>query len=214
MNVGRVAVGGARGVAGLVLVGLLAACATSDAGVPVSTPAVPTPAPSSGGPAPAELVAQAGLEPCLVTETSAAPVSRGLPAVTLPSLGRGPDVHLAGLRGRPTLVNVWASWCVPCRAELPMLGEFASSQSSVRVLGVDALDDPASALSLLIAAGVHYPSARDDLGATKAGAHWGSGLPVTLLVDAQGAVVFEQHGAFADVQQIRDLVATQLKVAS
>ena len=214
MNVGRVAVGGARGVAGLVLVGLLAACATSDAGVPVSTPAVPTPAPSSGGPAPAELVAQAGLEPCLVTETSAAPVSRGLPAVTLPCLGRGPDVHLAGLRGRPTLVNVWASWCVPCRAELPMLGEFASSQSSVRVLGVDALDDPASALSLLIAAGVHYPSARDDLGATKAGAHWGSGLPVTLLVDAQGAVVFEQHGAFADGQQIRDLVATQLKVAS
>ena len=57
-------------------------------------------------------------------------------------------------------------------------------------------------------------AARDDLGATKAGAHWGSGLPVTLLVDAQGAVVFEQHGAFADVQQIRDLVATQLKVAS
>ena len=78
----------------------------------------------------------------------------------------------------------------------PLFADVAgSSGSALRVVGIDATDDPPSALSLLADAGVHYPSVRDDAGATKAPMGWGSGLPVTYFVDADGRVAFAKHGA-------------------
>jgi hypothetical protein len=82
----------------------------------------------------------------------------------------------------------------------------------VRVLGVDAIDDPSSALSLLAQAGVHYPSVRDDAGSTKAELQWASGLPVTLFVRADGSVAYQQHGALQSQAQLDDLVAQHLGV--
>jgi thiol-disulfide isomerase/thioredoxin len=197
----------------------LAGCGTtaSGAGTPVAT----TTGTVSGGtaavsPADASLVAQAALQPCPAAAGSAAPSGEGrvLPDVTLACLGTGPAVRLPGLAGSPTVVNVWATWCTECRAELPILAHLAASTPGVRVLGVDAQDDPSSALSLLTQAGVHYPSVRDDAAVTKASLQWGSGLPVTLFVRADGTVAFEQHGALADQQQLDDLVHQHLGVTA
>ena len=60
-----------------------------------------------------------------LSDASVAPVDGGLPDVTLPCLGGGRDVRLAGLRGRPMMINIWAQWCEPCRAESRFLSETA-----------------------------------------------------------------------------------------
>jgi thiol-disulfide isomerase/thioredoxin len=197
----------------------LAGCGTtaSGAGTPVATS---TGTISGGGvavaPADTSLVAQAALDPCPATVGSVAPSGDGrvLPDLTLPCLGTGPAVRLSGIAGTPAVVNVWATWCTECRAELPLLAHLAASTPGVRVLGVDAQDDPSSALSLLAQAGVHYPSVRDDAATTKASLQWGSGLPVTLFVRSDGTVAFEQHGALASRQQLDDLVHQHLGVTA
>ena len=60
------------------------------------------------------------IEPC---PPSGEPVGRGdgVPEIVLPCLGAGEPVQMAGLTGRPRLINIWASWCEPCRDEMPWL---------------------------------------------------------------------------------------------
>jgi cytochrome c biogenesis protein CcmG, thiol:disulfide interchange protein DsbE len=199
---------------------VLAGCGAtpSGAGTPVTTSAATMPPASTGSPvsAPADLVTQVALQPCPTTASSPGPTAEGraLPDLTLACLGTGPAVALRALGGTPTVINVWAAWCTQCRAELPMLAHLAASTPSVRVLGVDAIDDPSSALSLLAQAGVHYPSVRDDAGSTKADLQWASGLPVTLFVRADGTVAYQQHGALQSQAQLDDLVAQHLGVAA
>lgn len=200
----------------VVLAALLAGCGTAapDAGVRVTGSAAPSGSlTGAGAPAPAELVAAADLADCPASDPRVAARDDGLPDLSLPCLGDGPAVRLAGLRGRPTVVNVWASWCGPCREELALFADLAGTTSAVRVLGVDATDDAPSALSLLTDAGVHYPSLRDDSGITKAPLAWGSGLPVTFFLDADGRVVHVQHGAITSADQLRGLVSEHLGVA-
>jgi thiol-disulfide isomerase/thioredoxin len=157
-------------------------------------------------------VAAAQLNDCPVTDPSVAAREDGLPDLTLACLGEGPGVRLAGLRGTPTVLNLWASWCEPCRDELPLLADLAAAGgSSLRVLGIDVQDDPASALSLLTDAGVHYPSVRDDAAATKAPLRW-TGLPMTVFVDPDGVVTFTQRGPITDPDQLRSLVSAHLGV--
>ena len=111
-------------------------------------------------------------------------------------LGDGPAVRLAGLRGTPAGLNLWASWCEPCRDELPLFADLAgASGSSLRVLGIDVQDDPGAALSLLADAGVHYASVRDDDGGHQGAAALGPGLPMTVFVDADGVITHAQRGA-------------------
>ena len=121
-------------------------------------------------------------------------------------------MRLAGLRGTPLVVNLWASWCEPCRAELPLFADLAGSVgSSLRVLGIDVQDDPGAALSLLADSDVHYASVRDDDAGTKAPLRW-TGLPMTLFVDADGVVIHAQRGVIATDEQLRALVQEHLGV--
>lgn len=151
----------------------------------------------------------ASIEPC---PESGDPVGRGdgLPEMVLDCLGPGQPVQLAGLTGRPRLVNIWASWCGPCRDEMPWLQQ-AHDTGAVDVLGVDAEDQAESAAALLDELGVTFPSvydpanelAREIRVVTK---------PTTLFVSNEGEVVFVLPGAFASYDQMRDLVKTHLQV--
>lgn len=132
----------------------------------------------------------------------------GPPAVTVPCLGRPGSVRLAGLRGRPTLVNVWASWCGPCREEMPMLqAAHRRWGRSIRMLGIDSRDDTSSATAFLAATGVTYAQAVDTSGQLPS--RLGSpGIPVTIGIDSAGVVVYQHAGQLHEA----DLAAIQLRL--
>ncbi len=154
-----------------------------------------------------------GIEPCPVTDPTSTPVEDGLPDITLPCLGGGRPVHLAGLRGRPTVLNLWASWCTPCREELPVLQRFYErADGRVRMLGVDFEDTrPAAALKLLQESGVTYPQVADfDKAIDQAlGRH---PVPMTVLVNADGEVVTALPLQITSVGQLAGMVEQSLGV--
>jgi thiol-disulfide isomerase/thioredoxin len=140
----------------------------------------------SGDLAAAKLAAH--IEACPRAETREATGTDALPSVVLPCLGGGTAVRLSSLLGQPTLINVWASWCAPCRKELPLL-ERAHREfgDRVRILGIDAGDpDPSVAIALLDELGVTFPQVADSSMQTRGALGYGGGLPLTIFVDAQG----------------------------
>ncbi len=177
------------------------------------------PAPATGGAAGAAdpaVVAAAGIAPCPAGDPRATPVADGLPDLTLPCIGAGPDVRLSALRGVPVVVNVWAGWCPPCRAELPVLAAVAQSAQRagdpVRFLGIDVLETrPDDAVALLGSTGATYPSVRDDDGATRAALRW-TGPPMTVLVRADGTIAYRLAAPLTSAEQLRGLLREHLGV--
>lgn len=135
-----------------------------------------------------------------------------LPDLVLPCLSGGPDVDLRSAPpGRPTLVNIWATWCPPCVEEVPDLVEFREQAGDrVALVGVLTQDPAANGLEFARQFDVHYPSLVDDQGELFRA--FRPGPPVTLFLDAQGRVVHKHSGKFADVAQIRALVGEHLGV--
>jgi len=128
-------------------------------------------------------------------------VDRPAPAFELPDVLPGrPPVSLARAGGRPVVVNFWASWCVPCRAEMPAL-QAASRRLAGRVafLGVNHRDGAGAAADLLTETGVTYPSGRDPEGRV-AVAFGARGMPTTAFVDAGGTVVELRTGPLTSEQ--------------
>ena len=141
--------------------------------------------------------------------TGSGPVDGGLPELTLPCLGGGQHVELSALRG-PLVVNLWASWCVPCRAELPYFDRL--DEAGVPVLGVDFEDtQPDQALALAADVGVSYPSVADVEGAVRAPLRV-VGMPTTLFVDRAGRVTATLAQEFTSYEQLVAAVGEHLGV--
>lgn len=151
-----------------------------------------TPAPATGFVDDAELAplrATAGLKPCPTPAPDAPPARGPLAGVAVPCLGAPGSVDLgAALAGRTVLLNLWASWCAPCREELPALAEYAARPDAVPVIGIDVADDPRAALRLLTELGVDLPSVTDPHGALRDALDVPPVLPVSYVVRADGSV--------------------------
>jgi thiol-disulfide isomerase/thioredoxin len=123
----------------------------------------------------------AGAQVFPADERSPAPQLRG---TTL----TGDDLDLADEVGHgPVAVNVWASWCGPCRREMPLL---ARASRRITVIGIDEQDDRASARAFAASRGATYSSLSDPDGALLASLSMlpQSGVPSTLFLDGQGRV--------------------------
>ena len=112
------------------------------------------------------------------------------PAFSLPALHGGDPVSLSAFRGKPVIVNFFASWCPDCRAELGAVAHVARTTSGrVAVIGVDSNEtSTATADRLLATAGATYPVAVDAQ-ATVASHYLVQALPVTYFLNASGQVV-------------------------
>ncbi len=196
-------------IAALVALVVLAAGACTGSGSP-SGPGAPA------GPTHAQLLARAALDPC-PPSTAGLHVAHGLPNLTLSCLGSGPAVHLAGLRGVPTVVNIWGSWCGPCQAEAKYLAAvYDAMKPRVRFLGVDTEDSNDSALDFAahVDPPMRYPSVVDEQKQVLIGLDLISAVPSTVFVDASGRVVHKAAVAYGSVAQLRADIARYLGVRS
>jgi cytochrome c biogenesis protein CcmG, thiol:disulfide interchange protein DsbE len=128
------------------------------------------------------------------TAAKAYPPGTPAPALRLPGLD-GRPVDLAALRGRPVVVNFWATWCEPCVREFPLLRQAAAAHRADRlaVVGVLTSDRPAAARDFVRAYGATWPVGLDPA-ATTAG-RWGAvGLPHTYFVRPDGTLASHQLG--------------------
>ena len=155
----------------------------------------------------ARLAARADLMPCPSPAAATSPTGQ-LAGVLAPCLGTTLKLDIgAALAGQPTLINFWASWCKPCREEMPLLAAYSEEPGAVRVVGINVQDSQTAALSLLPDLDVHYPSFAD---ADAVGQVLGAPpvLPLSYLVDTDGAVRrISSPLVFRNVEQVRAAVA-------
>ena len=157
------------------------------------------------GPDLVALRAAAALAPC------PAGLAPDLAGVVLPCLGGGPDVDLGGAPARPTLLNVWGSWCAPCVREVPELVAFAQAAAGrVDVVGVLTTDSQANGLAFAAEYGMRYPNVVDDDGLVRA--RYGGGTPLTVLIDAAGTITHVEVGEVDSLAELEGLVAEHLGV--
>jgi thiol-disulfide isomerase/thioredoxin len=147
---------------------------------------------------------------------SGRPAAGPLHGTTLDCLSDGRPVDLgAALAGRPVLLNVWAYWCEPCRAELPALAAYARrAGTSVTVLTVHADPNTTAGLDLLAELGVRLPTISDprSVVATRIGAP--RAYPVTALLRPDGTVAAVHARPFASADQFAAAVRTDLGIDS
>ena len=113
----------------------------------------------------------------------------GRPAPALPkAVLVPPQVTLADLRGKPAVINFWASWCDPCRKEAPVLEHFyRSSSDKAALVGIDYSDGLSGAKDFIYEFNLTYPNLRDSSGIY--GEHYGlTGLPTTFILDSSGHI--------------------------
>lgn len=121
------------------------------------------------------------------------------PHFVLKSVGSGESVDIAKFRGKPVVLNFWATWCAPCWEEHPVLNETARAHPEVQFLGVVFQDEEAKILDFLRRRGAAYPTVIDERGRT-AIAYGVGGVPETLILDANGTIVVKHDGPVSQEQ--------------
>lgn len=133
-------------------------------------------------------------------------IGRAAPATELPPLAEGqPPFDAAALTAPgPKVVNIWASWCVPCRVEHPFLMTIADL--GVPVLGINYRDDPANARAFLAELGDPFAVVGADR-TGRAGVEWGVyGVPETFVLDGDGRIVYKHVGPIQSIDMERRIL--------
>ena len=119
----------------------------------------------------------------------------------------GETVRLSDFRGQGVVVNYWASWCLPCLAELPGFEQvYQRHRGEVAFLGINLADDPSSALSVVADTGITYPLAVDADGVTF-NAFGGYAMPTTVFISADGEVL-ELRGGELTAEELEARIET------
>ena len=159
------------------------------------------------------LVALLALALVLGLRSPSTPVGASVGAVA-PELAladlEGNPVRLSDLRGRPVVVNFWASWCVPCLEEFPHLraAQASHADSGLAIIGVVYQDEWSSARDYMAHMDATWPAAMDP-GGRAAAAYGVYGPPESIFIDRDGVVRAHQFGAF-DAEALERHLATIL----
>jgi len=159
-------------------------------------------------------VARQGRDPSVLPSPL---IGRAAPAFTLDALpGSGkPGLSDADLRqGHTTVVNLFASWCGPCRVEHPSLRALAENSllknNGVRLVGVAYKDEPANALKFLSSEGDPYAAIGMDIKG-RAAIDWGlTGVPETFVVRGDGTIAYKYTGPMTE-QALREKVLPEIE---
>jgi thiol-disulfide isomerase/thioredoxin len=135
-----------------------------------------------------------------------------MPAITLACFAGGPAVDLARL-GRPAVLNLWASWCGPCRDELPIVQQFADAAAGrVTVLGVVTGDTRDAAASFAEDRSVTFAAVFDPNAELQKSGLMPVVMPVTVFVDAQGRVRHVEAAQLKDLSTLESMAGTYLGI--
>ncbi len=119
----------------------------------------------------------------------------------------GETVRLSDFRGQGVVVNYWASWCLPCLAEMPRFEEvYQRHRDKVAFLGVNLADDRSSALAVVAKTGITYPLAIDADGVTF-NAFGGYTMPTTVFISPDGEVL-ELFGGGLTAEELEARIET------
>jgi cytochrome c biogenesis protein CcmG, thiol:disulfide interchange protein DsbE len=133
--------------------------------------------------------------PPSIVVTRSPMLDKPAPPIVLQSLDGSTTVRLADFLGRPVMVNFWASWCLPCRQEFPLLAaaRTAHAADGLEILGIDHEDDAASAQRFAADHGASWLLLSDpDNAAWRA--YLGALVPMTYYIDRQGIVRAVSYG--------------------
>jgi thiol-disulfide isomerase/thioredoxin len=118
---------------------------------------------------------------------------------TLECLDGNSNIVLEAIKG-PAIINVWGSWCAPCREEMPFLRELAAT-GKVKIIGID-VEEPnmKTGRKFVVDQGITWPNLYDRDGSTKS--TFGMGVPVTWYLNSDGKIVYRHIGVLNSKQQL------------
>jgi thiol-disulfide isomerase/thioredoxin len=129
-----------------------------------------------------------------------------LRGITAECLADGSTLDVAAALDGPVLVNMWATWCVPCKTELPVLDAYAKEPGAIPVVTLGVQSRPGDALELLTVLKVKLPALLDEDGTSLRKLH-PIGLPASYLVEGGTLTLIESPRVFTSVDQVRQAVA-------
>lgn len=186
-----------RTAAGALALGLALAGCSSGTGSPDAAPSAPAVANTTA--------------PCPDQPAQTATGGEVLADVTVDCLGGG-QLHLGRAQGVPTVVNLWATWCGPCREELPLVQQLADRAGDrLKVVGLVTKDTAGNGAAFAADAGVTMPTGIDAEGRL-VDAQRLPALPYTYLLRADGTVAHLQMRPVTSVEELAGLVAEHLGV--
>lgn len=116
---------------------------------------------------------------------------------SLQTLGGSKTISLKDFKGKPVIINFWASWCAPCREEMPFLQNIwtENKDKGLIFIGIDVMDDTKAAQDFLKSFNIDYLNLNDSSGKVS-NAYKVVALPATFFIDKQGNIIKKNYGPF------------------
>lgn len=152
-------------------------------------------------------------DPSMVGEAPSPLIGKAAPAFELPLLnGNGEKVKLADYKGKPVIVNFWASWCDPCNAEAPVLQSswLDLKSKGVVMIGIDGGETASAGNKFLQKYGVTYTNVIANVGVNTSSDYGVTNIPETFFIDRDGKVVVRWIGPLDSASLQKELAKLQV----